>query len=212
MLDDALMAITAAYTGLRWGELAGLQWIRTHLDNDPRIEIDPDFGALHEVRGRLTLGTPKTPASVRTVDLPPFLNGLLSDHHDRNPGTKFVFAGRDGRLHRRSNFRQRSWVPALVGDEALGWAPIHPGMRFHDLRHTQQNLAHRRPRPLSPQRLGHERRDTADTYRHVTRAMIAVLELFGSWNWDLPPATPAHDRVRRPERRHKNGPTLVIQT
>ena len=71
---NGLMTITDAYTGLRWGELAGLQWIRTYLDDDtPHIDIDPKFGALHEVRGRLELGPPKTPASVRTVHLPPFL-------------------------------------------------------------------------------------------------------------------------------------------
>ncbi|GHE94049.1 hypothetical protein GCM10017786_28660 [Amycolatopsis deserti] len=33
---------------MRW---AGLQWSCTYPDEDPRIEIDPDFGALHEVRG-----------------------------------------------------------------------------------------------------------------------------------------------------------------
>lgn len=43
--DNGLLTITDAYTGLRWGELAGLQWIRTYLDDDPRIEIDPKFGA-----------------------------------------------------------------------------------------------------------------------------------------------------------------------
>ncbi|MGZ3143793.1 hypothetical protein ACVDFE_17710 [Lentzea chajnantorensis] len=65
--------ITAAYTGLRWGELAGLQWIRTHLDSNPCIVLDPEFGALHEVGGqKLELGPPKTPASARDFHLPPF--------------------------------------------------------------------------------------------------------------------------------------------
>jgi len=77
------MVITAAYTGLRWGELAGLQWTRTHLDvADPRLNIDPHDGALHELGGRLELGPPKTPASARTVHLPPFLADLLIQHRD----------------------------------------------------------------------------------------------------------------------------------
>jgi integrase len=71
--DNGLMTITAAYTGLRWGELAGLQWSRTYLGEDPRIHVDPSFGALHEIRGRLEPGPPKSPASVRVVHLPPFL-------------------------------------------------------------------------------------------------------------------------------------------
>ncbi|MCI2423941.1 hypothetical protein MOQ72_41735 [Saccharopolyspora sp. K220] len=36
--------ITAAYTGARWGELAGLQRHNTHL-KDGCIVIDPDIGA-----------------------------------------------------------------------------------------------------------------------------------------------------------------------
>lgn len=57
-----LIVLTAAYTGMRWGELAGLQWTHTHLnDTDPRIDIDPDEGALHELSGRLELGAPKPP-------------------------------------------------------------------------------------------------------------------------------------------------------
>jgi hypothetical protein len=43
----AVLLITAAYTGARWGELAGLQRRNTHL-NDARIVIDPHIGALHE--------------------------------------------------------------------------------------------------------------------------------------------------------------------
>ncbi len=51
--DNGLMIITGAYTGMRWGELAGLQWTRTCLDEEtPRIAIDPKVGALE--RGRRT--------------------------------------------------------------------------------------------------------------------------------------------------------------
>lgn len=105
--DSGLMTITDAYTGLRWGELAGLQWIGTYLEDAPRLEVDPKFRALHEVRGRLELGPPKTPASVRTVHLPPFLAEELRAHRERNPDAHFVFTGVNGRLHRRSNFRRR---------------------------------------------------------------------------------------------------------
>ncbi|MEV0084561.1 hypothetical protein [Saccharopolyspora sp. NPDC050642] len=46
------MIVTAAWTGARWGELAGLQRHNTHLD-DGHIVIDPDIGALHEINGGL---------------------------------------------------------------------------------------------------------------------------------------------------------------
>jgi integrase len=62
-LDNAVLIITATYTGMRWGELAGLQWDHTNL-HDGEIVVHPLVGALHEIRGRLELGPPKhRPAS-----------------------------------------------------------------------------------------------------------------------------------------------------
>lgn len=68
----AVLIISAAYTGARWGELTGLQRGNIHLDNGCFV-IDPDIGALHEIGGTLQLGPPKTEPSARTVTLPPFL-------------------------------------------------------------------------------------------------------------------------------------------
>ncbi|MCU1682572.1 MAG: Integrase [Amycolatopsis sp.] len=191
--DNGLMTITDAYTGLRWGELAGLQWIRTYLDEDPRIEIDPKFGALHEVQGHLVLGPPKTPASVRTVHLPPFLVDELRAHRDRNPDAQFVFSGLNGGLHRRSNFRRRVWLPALAGDETKGWSPLNQEMHFHDLRHTHETwlIEGHTPRIMRLVRLGHKRKDVDDLYSHVTDQMVEETldtlqrrwEQDGGWTW-----------------------------
>lgn len=41
-----LLIITAAWTGCRWGEMAGLQWHNVDLRRG-RITIDPEIGALH---------------------------------------------------------------------------------------------------------------------------------------------------------------------
>jgi integrase len=68
---NQVLVITAAYTGMRWGELAGLHRLNCKLD-DGRIFIDPDTGALHEVAGRLELGSPKTPTAGRDILLPRF--------------------------------------------------------------------------------------------------------------------------------------------
>ncbi|WP_315661307.1 multidrug DMT transporter permease [Amycolatopsis sp. PS_44_ISF1] len=148
--DDGLLSITAAYTGLRWGELAGLQWINTHLGDNPRIDIDPQIGALHEPRGQLTLGPPKTPASARTVHPPPFLAGELLHHRARHPDARFVFTGASGGLHRRSNFRRRVWLPALAGNDTRGWTPLNQDMHFHDLPPHPRNLAGRTRNPPHP--------------------------------------------------------------
>ncbi|GAA3887172.1 hypothetical protein GCM10022243_59940 [Saccharothrix violaceirubra] len=193
--DDGLLTTTAAYTGMRWGELAGLQWTRTRLDDNPRIRVDPEFGALHEVRGReLELSPPRTAASARLVHLPPFLAEELRAHRERNPDSRFVFPGARGALRRRSNFRQRVWLSALAGDETRGWAPLNREMHFHDLRHTHETwlIEEGVPRVLRLERLGHKRKDVDDDYSHVTDVMIARMlkalqhrwETDGGWRWN----------------------------
>jgi hypothetical protein len=93
---------------------------------------------------------------------------------------------------RRSNFRRRFWLPALVGDEELGWAPVQPTMHFHDLRHNHKTwlIEDGVPRVVQLQRLGHKPKDASDRYSHVTRTMIEAMltgletrwATFGTWS------------------------------
>jgi integrase len=73
---DQILVITAAYTGMRWGELTGLARANTYL-GEGFLRVHPEVGALHEVQGRFYLGPPKTVSSARDIHLPPFLIGLL---------------------------------------------------------------------------------------------------------------------------------------
>jgi integrase len=66
------LVITAAYTGMRFGELAGLSRANVHLDQ-ALIHVAGDTGALHEVSGDRWLGPLKTKAAVRDIRLPAFL-------------------------------------------------------------------------------------------------------------------------------------------
>jgi hypothetical protein len=75
--SDQILVITAAYTGMRWGELAGLTKANVHL-GDGLICIHRDLGALHEVGGRLWIGPPKSAAAVRDIHLPPFLTSTAT--------------------------------------------------------------------------------------------------------------------------------------
>ncbi|WP_202919361.1 tyrosine-type recombinase/integrase [Saccharothrix deserti] len=174
--DNAVLIVTAAYTGMRWGELAGLQWDRVDMDKQ-EIRIDARDGALHELHGKLELGPPKTPASVRTVHLPKFLVVLLAELRCDKPTARFVFTGQDGGLHRRSNFRRRVWVPALRGDTTLGWSPIKPHMHFHDLRHTHKTwlIEDGVPEVLQHKRIGHKLRGVMGVYLHVTRPVVDAM-------------------------------------
>jgi integrase len=169
--DEQVLVITAAYTGMRWGELTGLARANTHL-GDGLIRIDPEVGALHEVGGKLVLGPPKTADSARDVHLPPFLVQLLRqvlDGHDHDQ----VFAGAHGGYLRRSNFNRRTWTPAASGDPERGLPPVIAGMHFHDLRHTHKTwlIEDDIPEIAQAKRLGHRLPGIRGVYSHVTPAM-----------------------------------------
>jgi integrase len=165
---EATLVITAAYTGMRWGELTGLQRHNCKLD-DARILIDPDEGALHEIAGMLELGPPKTPAAVRSILLPPFLVARLRDHLDSHDHSH-VFVGVDGGLYRRSNFGRRFWRPATDGNPRRRVSPVVPGMHFHDLRHTHKTwmIEDGVPEVAQAKRLGHRLPGVRGIYSHVS--------------------------------------------
>lgn len=77
--DDFIMAITFAYTGMRWGELMGLQPEYVRLSH---VRVDQQ---LMELAGRFYLLPPKDD-SHRNIDLPPFLADLLSRQLQARPG------------------------------------------------------------------------------------------------------------------------------
>ncbi|MGH3761936.1 tyrosine-type recombinase/integrase [Actinophytocola sp.] len=173
---DGVLIITAAYTGMRWGELTGLQWTRVNLDAG-EIAINPRDGALHEVNGQLTLARPKTRAAARTIHLPAFLVEILTAHRHQDPDGRFVFTAADGGFHRRSNFRRRVWLPAVDGHPTRGWAPIAPGLHVHDLRHTHKTwlIEDQVPEVLQSKRLGHELGGIPGVFSHVTPPMIDAM-------------------------------------
>src|SRR2546430_7380499 len=74
---DALLVLTAAYTGMCWGGLSGLDRANLTLEYGA-IYVHPDVGVLHEVGGKMFLGPPKTPDSVRDIDLPPCLTDQIA--------------------------------------------------------------------------------------------------------------------------------------
>ena len=177
--EAAMLIVTAAWTGARWGELVGLQRRRLWLDPDHdtgTITIDPDNGALHETTtGGLYLGPPKTPESARAIALPPFLVPLLRAHLARH-SHPHVFVSVAGELHRRSNFSRRAMRPAADGNHQHPRALVHvdavkPGLTFHGLRHSHKTwmIADNVPPVAQSRRLGHILDDKIEqTYSHVS--------------------------------------------
>lgn len=157
-----LLVLLAAWSGLRYGELAGLS----------RQRIDPLHGVIHvreqlvqTADGRRFLAPPKTTAGVRSVAIPPHLwpdvEAHLGTFVDGSP-TALLFAGPKGAPLDRSNFR-RIWHQALR-DAGV------PSYRFHDLRHLAATLAAvsgATTRELMA-RMGHSSPRAAMIYQHAT--------------------------------------------
>lgn len=127
---DFVMAITMAYTGMRWSEAMGLPPDCLHGDT---MDI---AWKLYELNSRFYRGRPKD-GSIRTVDVPPFLADILTEHLEANParkctcrnteppwcpGSEYVFLGQRNAHHRRSNYGTRIVRPA-----ADGWYPRREG-------------------------------------------------------------------------------------
>ncbi len=151
------LVLTAAYVGLRWGELAGLKVERV----DPLRRAIRVEEQLVEVGGGVQFGPPKTKAGRRTVSMPPTIARLLGEHMSAPAveSSGLVFPTLTGRPMRRSNFR-KVWgrATAEVGLD---------GLVFHELRHTAAALAIAQgAHPLAIRdRLGHSSITvTMDTY------------------------------------------------
>jgi integrase len=163
------LVLVAAYTGLRWGELAGLRAKRVDLLHR-RITVAEQ---LTETRGAFAFAPPKTAAGLRTVTLPQVAAEALAEHlatyAEPGPDGLVFPAARRGPL-RRSNFTRRVWDPATraVGVE---------GLRFHDLRHTAATLAvaaGASTRELMA-RMGHSSSAAALRYQHVMAGRDAAI-------------------------------------
>jgi integrase len=170
----ANLILTAAYSGLRWGELAALR--RSDIDTEARtIRVERAWCAVsNQEKG------PKTPASRRVVAyLPECHTALVSQVLVSGP---FLFTmPRGGRLH-ASNFHRNFWRPTM---KALGYS-----FTFHDLRHTYATLLLSRGVPvhLVSRMLGHSNPTvTLNVYAGLfSDAALTVAQLVGGTGARLP--------------------------
>jgi integrase len=163
---DRLEALyfTGLTTGMRLGELFGLQWS----DVDLEAGVITVRHALQERKGKLTLGEPKTAKSRRRVELSPMAVDALHEHRRRqlkagHLASGYVFTNTEGNPLRRSHFHRYSFKPLLKKAKL-------PDIRFHDLRHTSATLlllGGMNPKIVS-ERLGHSQIGiTLDIYSHA---------------------------------------------
>lgn len=186
------LAITAAYTGMRWGELAGLK--KSDLDlRRGRLTVRR---TLVEATGQSPeLGPPKSKASERSIALSRFVVETLAHHLEACPPINdMVWATEQGALLRRGSFG-RIWRKAVA--ESVG-----PPCRIHDLRHTHAAwLIADGEHPKAIQtRLGHGSiAVTMDRYGHLMDGLDdqIALHLDARARSAAPPARPEQARDHR---------------
>jgi len=158
------LPIVAAYTGLRWGELAGLRIAAIDMLRR-RLTVR---SALIEAAGEAPrLGRPKTAASERTITLPGICLEAIAQHIDRNPLVDgLMWTTERGGYLRRGSF-SRIWRTAVA--ETVGQP-----CRIHDLRHTHASwliAAGEHPKTIQT-RLGHSSiQVTMDRYGHLMEGL-----------------------------------------
>lgn len=131
--EHPALVLTLAYTGIRWGESAGL---RVRNINELRRRLSIEENAV-SVAGVVHLGTPKTHEK-RTVPYPAFLGPRLAQVAKGKPQGAFLFGDGSKPLLIPHSFR--GWFNVAVesvqtDDEAF------PRVTLHDLRHTAASLA-----------------------------------------------------------------------
>ena len=163
--EDPLHAlfVMALSTGMRSGELFGLQW--GDLDfNKGFVMVQR---TLEELSGKLRVKPPKTAAGRRRIDLPANVLTILETHrksqlasgHIKHP----VFCDAQGGWLRRPTVARRHFHP-LIKSAGV------PKIRFHDLRHTAATLMLIEGVHIKAvaQRLGHnDERITLQIYSHL---------------------------------------------
>lgn len=165
---DRVLTLLLGWTGLRFGEAAGL---RVDVVDPLRRRLRVTT-AVVEVRGRVIVGTPKNHAA-RTITLPGFLAPVLGEYLAVVGREGFVFPDQAGGPLRVTNWNRRTFTPAA---RSVGLAP--PTLRVHDLRHTAASLmiASGAGVKVVQQQLGHRTATlTLDRYAHLFPSELDAL-------------------------------------
>ena len=150
-------------TGLRIGELTGLQWKDLNFDTC-RLNIERQAS---RVDGKLFISEPKTKASIRTVILPKYVVEVLKSYKE-NSKSRWIFP---------SPVNEDEPIAASTCRKRLHKILDHAGckdVRFHDLRHTFATtaLSYGMDVKTLSSVIGHVSASTTlDIYSHITETM-----------------------------------------
>jgi integrase len=211
--SNSLFALfaSALATGMRRGELLGLQWQDVDLDRGV-IRVQRQ---LVEIGGHMELGDVKTSAGRRRIDLPAETTTILRELK-AGANSSFVFADKCGKPLIGARVSRRF-------KDAIRSAGV-PEISFHEMRHTHATLlliAGISPKVVQ-ERLGHSNVSiTLQTYSHVLPSLQAdaaaalndILSMNGRTH-ALPARRIQRTRLRpvAARKNRENGGTLAVPT
>lgn len=168
-----LPLVIAFNTGMRRGEVCGLEWDKVNLE-DGTIEVARNM--IQTGSGIYQLDTPKTAAGFRTIDIGPTLINALKSQKRHQMECRVRY----GSLYHETNFvcTKDNGDPVLPGSIKYKSAEVAKKLgfpfNFHSLRHTHATMLLDAGEKMKvvQERLGHSRiATTMDTYSHVTKNM-----------------------------------------
>jgi integrase len=158
------LVLLAAFSGLRFGELAALR--RADLDLSSGRASVSVARRVYKLGGELNFDSPKSRAGTRVVSLPDVIAIELNNHlrqYSDDAVDSLVFTTGTGGVLTPANLTS-AWARARRKID-------RPDIRFHDLRHTGQTLAALAGATQAElmQRLGHSTAAAALGYMHATQ-------------------------------------------
>ncbi len=160
---------TAAWTGMRLGELRALTWAD--------VDLDARLIAVNKTRYRQRVQHATKNGDVRVVPILPHLADELERLRAARPRREdeVVFCGKRGTPLDGDDFRRRVFAPALAR------AGLDPATRIHDLRHTSASLYLASGATVREvmEIHGWKRMETALRYLHTTSPLTDAAERLG---------------------------------
>ncbi|WPU65890.1 tyrosine-type recombinase/integrase [Peredibacter starrii] len=152
--------LTLFLTGMRLGEVLGLEWHKIYFDRDRILVSDSWCSKEHKL-----LGTTKGKKD-RTVPLPSLLKVELAALKNSANGS-FIFSNVTGRPIDANNFRSRTWAMTFEACEVRR-------IRIHDARHTYASLFMMNGGNLYDLKkvLGHVDIKTTEKYAHLSNEYL----------------------------------------
>lgn len=164
---DRLILETLCFTGLRWGELAGLHRARVDLRRGLIRVVetyDEAAGTMKPYpKGKAVRDVPLTPSLIEQYKaLTPRVGTCGVDHLAGRCLSPLLLTSDEGHPLRNSNWSYRVWRPAV---ERAGIGHVRP----HDCRHSFASWLLQNGHPLAEvgKLMGHRSTQTTDKYAHL---------------------------------------------